>query len=390
MTAIGDLIGNESVFPVLAERDYFNHAGISPTPRPTADAIREYADHFSRHSAVGYDFAGHVEGFRNAAASVINADADEVAITHHTSEGIGQVAFGLDWQPGDRVVTTAAEYPSNLYPWMAVAERFGVELVVVPEETDDAGQVRVRHDALLEACDHPRTKLLAVSHVQWGSGQRMDVARLGAFCRDKGILFSVDAIQSFGVMPVDVKAMHIDFLQAGAHKWMLGALGAGVLFVRRELWDALTPTSMGWHSVVNPMQWEEIDFTLQNDAKRFEPGSPPLVSCAATRAGLTLLHGVGIENVARRVASFCDRFADALPAAGYRVVTPIGDSQSDDLRGAAVCFVPKDGEPKVVYERMAKDHNTELASRCGRVRFSPHFYNTDKQVDRLVERLSSL
>ena len=387
MSTLGDLIGNDTVFPVLAERDYFNHAGISPAPRPTADAIRGYADHFQRHSGVGYDFAGTVEGFRSIAAHVIGADADEVAITHHTSEGVSQVALGLAWEPGDRVVTTGAEYPANLYPWMSVAARFGVELVVVPEETDDRGVVRVRHEAILEACDHPRTKLLAVSHVQWGSGQRMDAARLGAFCRERGILFSLDAIQSMGVAEVDVRAMHVDFLQAGAHKWMLGALGAGILFVRRELQDRLTPASVGWHNFVNPMQWEDIDFTLQNTARRFEPGSPPLVSCAATRAGLEMLDGAGMAGVAARVATLCDRFADALPGAGYRVVTPRG---GDDLTAGAVCFVPTDGDPKAVFETLSRGHRTELASRCGRVRFSPHFYNTEEQVDRLVERLRTL
>ena len=387
MPALDDLIGNETVFPVLAERDYFNHAGIAPTPRPVADVIRHYADHFQQHSFVGYDFTGNVEGFRSIAAKVIGADADEVAVTHHTSEGISQVALGLAWETGDRIVTTAAEYPANLYPWMSVAERFGAELVVVPEETDDRGAARVRHEAILEACDHPRTKLLAVSHVQWGSGQRMDAAALGAFCRERGILFSLDAIQSMGVAEVDVRAMGVDFLQAGAHKWMLGALGAGVLYVRRELQDRLTPTAVGWHNFVNPMQWEDVDFTLQTTARRFEPGSPPLVSCAATRAGLELLDGVGIGRVAARVVTLCDRLADALPAAGYEVVTPRGDG---DLTAGAVCFVPKDGDARAVFETLGKAHATELAYRCGRVRFSPHFYNTEQQVDRLIERLRNL
>ena len=390
MSEIGDLIGNERAFPVLANRDYFNHAGMSPPPRAVADVIRGWADQFSANAYLGYDFVAGVEGLRNVAARVIGADPAEVALTHNTSEGVSQVALGLTWEKGDRVVTTAAEYPANLYPWMAVAERFGVELVVVPEETDDRGVARVRHEAILAACDHPRTRLLAVSHVQWGSGQRMDVERLGAFCRGRGVLFSVDVIQSMGVVPVDVRGMHADFAQAGAHKWMLGILGAGVLYVRREVMDRLTPTTVGWHNVVEPMKWEEVDFTLAGDAKRFEAGSPPLVSCEATARGLTMLEEVGVAAVFERVSALCDRLADALPSIGYRVVTPYGDSESDDLRGGAVCFVPVDGDPKRVFETLSKEHATELASRCGRIRFSPHFYNTEPQVDRLIERLRAL
>ena len=383
------LVGDDRAFPVLAERDYFNHAGVSPMPRRVADAVRRFTGHFEQHAFVDYDIMGTLDGLRNVFAKTINADADEIAVTHHTSEAVSQVALGLAWEKGDRVVTTDAEYPANLYPWMAVAERFGVELVRVPEEIDDRGVARVRHDAILEACDHPRTKLLAVSHVQWGSGQRMDIVRLGDFCRQRGILFSVDAIQSFGVVPIDVRAAKVDFLQAGAHKWMLGTMGAGVLFVRREHIDDLTPTTVGWANVVNPLRWEEIDFTLQKGASRFEAGSPPLVSCEATREGLTLLHEVGIGDVHQRVEALCDRFADALPTAGCRVASPPDSGDGDDLRGGFVCFVPRDGDPKSLYETLSKQHKTELAFRCGRVRFSPHFYNTDEQVDRLIERLRS-
>ncbi|MEL7238620.1 MAG: aminotransferase class V-fold PLP-dependent enzyme, partial [Planctomycetota bacterium] len=205
-----DLVGNGEVFPVLNERLYFNHAGISPIAKPVGDAVRDFLHHFERHAFVGFDFPHPIERLRRTFASVIGASPDEIALLHNTGEAISQVAFGLDWQPGDRIVTTGAEYPANLYPWMAVRDRFGVELVQVPEEITTGGRAVVSHEALLAEIAKPGTKLLAVSHVQWGSGQRMDLERLGRACREHGVLFSVDAIQSVGVLPIDVEASHID------------------------------------------------------------------------------------------------------------------------------------------------------------------------------------
>lgn len=379
------LVGNADIFPVLAARDYFNHAGCSPLPAPVRDAVSDFADHFAKNAYVGFDIEAPIEHFRAVSAAVLNADPGEIATMKNTSECLSTVALGLEWNTGDRIVYCESEYPSNQYPWMAVAERFGAELVKVPETTDDDGRVFVDPDALLAAADHPRTRMLTLSHVQWGTGQCFDLEKIGAFCRDNDILFNVDAIQTMGVVPIDVEAAKIDFLHAGSHKWMLGPMGAASLYIRRELIEKLRPTTLGWLNFREPTKWEKIDFTLREGALRFEYGTPGMPSVIGAGVGLGLLHDLGIDAVHRRVRSLGDYFAKSVSEVGYRVVSPrhLGC-------GGSVCFVPNGGEPKPIFQALSREHDTELAFRCGRIRFSPHFYNTQEQVDRLLDRLDSL
>lgn len=383
--SLEQLIGNAEVFPVLATRDYFNHAGCSPLPAPVRDAVTDFADHFAKNAYIGFDVAGPTEKFRETCGAVINAEAAEIAIMKNTSEGLSTVALGLDWNAGDRIVYCESEYPCNQYPWMTAAERFGVELVKVPETTDAEGRVFVDPDALLAAAEHPKTRLLTLSHGQWGTGQVFDLERIGAFCRNNDILFNVDAIQTMGVVPIDVKAAKIDFLQAGSHKWMLGPMGAGCLYIRRELIEKLRPTTIGWLNFRDPLQWEKIDAALAEGALRYEYGTPAMPSVVGAGAGLGLLNDVGIEGVYARVSALGDYFARSVADIGYRVVSPrhLGC-------GGSVCFLPETGEPKRIFQALSKQQATELAFRCGRIRFSPHFYNTEKQVDRVLERLQDL
>ena len=388
MSKIDDLIGNADVFPVLAKRDYFNHAGASPMPRPVGDAVRAFLTQFEHDGFVGFDFFKPIATLKQTAASMINAGEDEVAIVTNTGEAISMVALGLNLKPGDRVVINEAEYPANVYPWQEACARVGAELVTVPETvTDDGGSI-VREDDLIAACEDPNTKVLAVSHVQWGSGQRMDLEKLGSACRERGILFSVDVIQSMGVMPIDVEAAKIDFLQAGGHKWMLGTMGAGVFYVRRGVLETLRPAIVGAMSVVDPLKWERIDYTLQPDARRFEFGTPAMASIIAVGTGLSLLAECGIDAVADRVLDLGDRFAAGVTGMGCTLAVSREDRAAC---GGAVCFAPAAGEEasKALYEALSKEDGIELASRCGRVRFAPHFYNTEAQVDRLLERIEA-
>ena len=198
---------------------------------------------------------------------MMNAHRDEIDFIKNTSEGVATVAAGIAWNAGDRIVTTNVEYPANMYPWMDLARRFGAELVTVPEIDNPDGSRVVALDALLAAADHPRTRLLALSHVEYASGQRHDLAAIGSFCRSRGILFCVDAIQSMGVLPLDVGAMNIDYLSADGHKWLLGPEGAGVFFCRRELLGKTRPLAIGWMNVINDQDYGHYDITHKEDAR---------------------------------------------------------------------------------------------------------------------------
>ena len=241
--------------------------------------------------------------------------------------------------------------------------------------------MRVSEDELIAAADHPRTKVLAISHVQWASGQRIDIDRLGAFCRSRGILFAVDVIQSLGVVPVDVKKSNVDFLFSGGHKWLMSPPGAGVLFCRRELTARINPPTVGWLSVVNPYQWE-LNFQRKPDASKFEIGTHAFASLVGLRTSVEFLLSIGIDAIHQQVRALGDQFASAARSKGYTVVSP-----RDGEVSGAVCFTSPTHKPGAIVHRLRSEHRTELASRSERVRFAPHFYNTAEQVDRLITNL---
>ena len=383
---LAEAVGNADLFPILKRWDYFNHAGVSPLTNRAANVMADWAAAWRDEAILGAEWFAALGDARRRLARLFNADAAEIAVLKNTSEGIATVARGVDWRAGDRVVTTAAEYPSNLYPWMAAADEHGLDLVKVPERTGEDGAARIDVGELLDAAGHDRTRLVTVSHVQWSSGQRLDVARIGQFCRDRGILFGVDAIQTVGVCPVDVRAMNIDYLWAGCHKWMLGPMGVGVFYCRRELQDATRPGSLGWHSVRDPFDWGDIDLTLQDSAARYECGTPNLPGVLVLRDNLEVLQSVGVENIHRHVVGLGDRLIAGLRDDGWQIVSPRGAGEA----GGTVVFRRDGANLDGLVKTLRREHKTELAMRSGRVRFAPHFYNTDAQVDRLRDCLRAV
>jgi len=384
-SALEQLVGNASAFPILESWDFFNHAGVSPIPHAGAEAMRKYALEAERGTYLDTRWYKDLEAFRASAAKLLNATREEIALVKNTGEGLSIVANGIAWKSGDRIVTTGVEYPSNIYPWMDIAKRFGVELVMVPEETDRDGAVRVPLEKILQALDHPRTRLLTISHVEYASGQRHDLVALGEFCRAPGILFCVDAIQTLGIVPVDVKAMKIDYLSADGHKWLLGPEGAGIFYIRRDLLDSTHPISIGWANVVDAENFGHYDFTFRPDAGRYECGSNAVPGFLALKASLEMLQDVGIGDIMARSKQLTDRLIAGLRAKGYRIVSP----RNGNEWSGSVCFVSTSHDHAKIQRDLRKEHRTEIALRENRLRASPHFYNTEQQIDRLIEHLPS-
>jgi selenocysteine lyase/cysteine desulfurase len=225
---------------------------------------------------------------------------------------------------------------------------------------------------------------VTLSHVEYGTGQRFDLATIGAFCRERGIVFCVDAIQSLGVLPVDVKAMHVDYLSAGGHKWLLGPEGTGVFYCRRELLEHTRPPLIGWMNVADPLNYGKYDYTLRGDARRYEPGSYNTAGLLALKASVDLLTGIGVQPQANRLRSVTDRLIRGITSKGYRVISP----RNDESWSGIVSFVAAEpGRHRDIWQHLRQEHRTEIALRENRLRCSPHFYNTDEQIDRLIERL---
>ncbi len=380
MTTIHSYIGNDDAFPILRKWHFFNHAGVSPLPRVAADAISAYATQARDSAYLDNAWYGDVEKLRQTTAALLNAHRDEIAFVKNTSEGISIVAQGIDWQWGDKIVTTAVEYPANVYPWMEQVRSHGVKLEQVAEEDDGHGRKFVPIEKIIEAAQDPKCRLVALSHVEFASGQRMDLAPLGKFCRDNGKLFSVDAIQSLGVFPIDVKAMNIDYLSADGHKWLLGPEGAGVFYCRRELIERTRPVLIGWMNVVDAQKYGDYNYTLRPDAGRFECGTHNVPGLLSLKASVDLLRDIGVEAISHRIKELTDRLIIGLMLKGYQIVSPRGGL---DWSGIVSFTSPKHSHEQIVLA-LRKQHRIEIALREGRLRVSPHFYNTDKQIDLLI------
>lgn len=364
----------EREFPVTKRYIYLNHAGVSPIPAGAAAAAAEllalFRDEGAFHLRKWLEIAEEVRG---RFARLVGASKEEVAFVKNTSEGISIVAAGFPWREGDNVVTASVEFPANVYPWMRLRSR-GIEVrMVAPRDG------RIRKEDLFAACDG-RTRVLALSSVEFANGFRNDLPGIGEFCQRHGIFFCVDAIQSLGVIPIDVKSYGIDALSADGHKWMLAPEGIGGFYLSRDVLEMIEPVVLGWHSVKNRFDFEHYDFTLSPDARRFEPGSFNTVGLAAFNASLRLLLETGVDRIWERVRGLTEAALEAADRAGYEVLTP---RQPEERSGIVTFRVPGADAPALWKALLSR--GAVCASRSGGIRISPHFYNTPDEIARFFE-----
>nr|CAA9296021.1 Cysteine desulfurase [uncultured Armatimonadetes bacterium] len=369
-----------ALFPSAQGCVHLNHAGTSPIAQPVADAVNAVThDLMSDDPFLAYrNHMKRQETLRAAFGRMMGVPPSTLAFTRNTSHGLAIAADGIPFSAGDNVVVSGTEYPANVYPWMAQGHR-GVETRLVPAREGGL----VSEEDLVTACDD-RTRVLAVSWVQWGTGQRMDLARLGAFCRERGILFVVDLVQGLGALRVDLSALRVDLAAAGCHKWLLAPGGLGVLYVRPGVLPLLRPTNIGWNSVVDSIDWDRIHFDLRPDSQRFEEGTPNLLGTAALHASVSLLEAVGFDAVEERILALAARIRGGLAARGYRVLSP----DHPGARSGIVAFrhptLPNDAVLAALTER-----RVIAAVRAGNVRFAPHAYNNEADVDAAMAALPS-
>ena len=360
-------------FPVLEQQLYLNHAGVAPTSVRVAAAVREWMD-----DVVGYGvkhergWEARTERVRGLAARIIGAEPDEIAFVRNTSHGLGLVAEGLDWRPGDEVAVAASiEYPSNVYPWLHLRDR-GVEVrEIIPR---DGG---VTPEAVAAALT-PRTRLVAVSSVQYASGYRTDLDAVGAVCERAGVLLCVDGIQSVGCVPVDVKKSRIHFLSADSHKWMLGISGIGFMYVAKDVLPRLRPVLVGWRSTTDAWNFHRSHFELRADARKLEEGSHAFTGIYALGAALELLLEVGPEAIEQRLRELLSQLDEGLRALGCQT------GPAPEHRAGILHFLPPRGDPKALADWLSA-RDVSLSLRRGRVRLSPHFYNQPEEMERLLQ-----
>ena len=367
-------LGYRDAFPACEGRTYLNCAAVAPGSTRVRAAINAWLDdHVAQGSMGSEQWWARAAEARARTAALIGASPEEIAFVRSTSHGLALVAEGLDWRPGDEVaVASAIEYPSNVYAWKHLADR-GVGLREI-RAVDGA----VTPEAVEEAIG-PRTRLVAVSSVQFASGHRTDVDAIGRLCRDRDVLFVVDAIQQAGAFPIDVKASGIHAMAACSHKWMLGLLGIGFLYVDRDLLPHLRPVLVGWHSVQDPFAFDGTRFDLRADASRLEEAAPAFPLVCGLGAAVEMLLDAGVAATAAHITALLDRAANALEAIGCEV------SPTPEHRAGILMIKPAadvDALAEACLER-----NIAVSVRRGRLRLSPHLYNNEDDIDALVELL---
>jgi len=361
-------------FPVTRSKVFLNHSAYSPLPQPVVDVMRRYNDELSRFEVVEEDYTLGHEVF----AELIGAGKEEVALVPNTSTSLNIAVSMLDCPLGANVVTTDLEYPSVVYPWLK-RRREGLEVRYVKNLGG-----RVLLEDMVKAIDD-KTVAVAISHVAYSNGFRHDLKALAEATREHGAYLIVDAIQSLGVIPVNVKKEEVDFMMASCYKWMLGPAGAGYLYVRKELVERLEPTFVGWASV-KPGVFETVDFwdiwqlQLSDTASRFEVGAPSFVSYMGAVAAIKLLLEMGIEKIQERVLDLTDLLMEKVKDLGYQLTTP----EDRECRSGIVHFHIDKAQEKA---DALKKKGIIVSARSNGLRVAPHFYNTEEEIDRLIKEL---
>lgn len=362
-------------FPLEAGLKYLNHAGVAPWPRRAVAAVEAFARENMRQAATHYPRWLTVERrLREHLARLVNAPSSrQIGLLKSTSEGLSFVASGLPWQAGWNVVTAHEEFPSNRIVWEALG-RHGVETRSVPVlgVSDPEGD-------LIAACDR-HTRLLSVSACQYINGLKLDIERLGDYCRGRGIFFVVDAIQQIGALPFDVQACHCDVAAADGHKWMLGPEGLALFYVSERALEQLRVSEYGWHMVEAVGDYARRDWQPAADARRFECGSPNLLGTHGLEASLSLLLEHSLVNVYKELTYKIDLLSSSVEQLpGARMLSP-----ADPARRSGILTVAFAGIDPGRLDKRLQQAGVRVAIRGGGVRLSPHFYTPDAILEEAV------
>ena len=367
-----------ALFPITERAIYLNHAAVSPPPISTVKAVEAQLRDVVENGSLNFrSWIAVKERARQLMADLLGARVEQLAFTRNTSDGLSTVANGLQWRPGDNIVTFRHEFPSNIYPWLRLRDAFGVEVRMCEER-----EGRIDLEELGKLID-ARTRVVAISHVQYASGFRADLERLGRLARRHDALLVVDIIQSLGVIPLDVEAELIDAAAGACHKWLLTPEGVGFLYLSDRARDRIQPTLVGWISVPNPEDYSNFEQQWNRGALAWETGTGPTALIHGLEASLRLITSAGVAPIAVYLEQLTDYLCDGLKTGNYDIVS----SRLPGEKSQIVCIRHRgDLSPMALYSRL-KNRNIVTAPRGERLRIAPHFYNTVTEIDELIRSL---
>jgi selenocysteine lyase/cysteine desulfurase len=378
---------NESIrkiFPVTERVVYLDHASVTPVSTKVVDAMNWFLSDLQTNGPVNFPFwLKRVHEVRELSAKLINARADQIAFIPNTSEGVAAIANGLRWREGDNVVSCADEFPANIYPWMNLANQ-GVKLKLAQSHNG-----RVSTEEILDLIDD-RTRVVALSFVQYATGQRMDLATIGKYCREREVFFFVDPIQGLGALKLDVEANFVDALSANSHKFLMGPGGVGLMYLSDYAMSVVQPSIVGWLSVENAAEAFSPNLTyhldqplhLHSGAARFESGNPNIAGIFGLGAALETILEIGIEQIEAHLIGLTDRLSNGLRENGYHVFSP----RDENEKSAIVCCTHPQHSSESIRNKLLSE-KIITADRCGRCRIAPHLYNMTEEIDKLLTTL---
>lgn len=366
-------------FPVSKQKIFLGHAGVTALPRAVADAVVDYTRSASENHQEFGPVLRDFQRTRAIAARFIGAQPDEIALLGPTSLGLSLFANGLSWQEGDEVVCYGDDYPANVYPWINLRRQGVVVRYLQPVAP---GEITPE---LVAAALTPRTRLVALASCHYLTGYRIDIDAIGQLLHERGILFSLDAIQTIGAFPLSVK--HVDFLSADAHKWMLGPMAIGIVYVKKEHFGRLRPTLLGAWNVASPNYIAQDEIVLPDTAIRYEPGVLNAAGIYGMRAALELIDECGIENVAAHLLALKAYLVERLRPLGFVFY---GETEGPNASGITTFFHPHASMASLF--KTLEEHHIVASLRHNRegrefIRLSPHFYNTFAELDTVIETL---
>ena len=367
-----------ALFPVTQRAAYLNHAAVSPPPISTIRAIEaQLKDVHENGSANFRSWLSVKERARELLAKLLGARPEQVAFVRNTSDALSTVANGMNWRAGDNIVTFRREFPSNIYPWLRIRDVFGVEVRMCDERD---GRIEFSD---LESLIDQNTRIVAISHVQYASGFRMDLKRLGQLARRHDALLVVDVIQALGVVPIEVEAEYIDVAAGAGHKWLLTPEGVGYLYLSDRARDRIQPTLVGWVSVPNPDDFLNFDQGWNRGALAWETGTAPISLIHGFKASLELLNGLGVEKIANYLEELTDYLCERLEGRPYDILS----SREPGEKSQIVCIRHKGDLSAMALYAQLMERKIVTAPRNDRLRISPHLYNTSQEIDDLIKSL---
>lgn len=367
---------SRNFFPYLKSgKIYMNHAAISPLSQPVVDALNSYIYQRSETEIENYfSFQKIVLDTKKKLADMINTEPERLAFVDNTSNGLNILAQGVSWEKGDRVILNDLEFPSNIYPFLNLRSQ-GVEIDIVKSH---GGRVTFED---IEKAITGKTRLVSISHVQFLTGYRADLEKIGELCRSRGIIFCVDSIQALGAIREDVKKMKIDFLASGTQKWLMSLQGLSFIYISEELQNSLSPKYVGWTSVKDAWNLLDYDLNLRDTAERFQNGTVSAIGIAALNATLNLMLRFGYNVIEETILDNTGYFNSKLQSIG---ITPFMlGAERPELSGIVSFRSEKAAE---IFESL-KQRDIIAAVREDVVRFSPHYYNTREEIDQVSEVL---